>query len=433
MSYPTDRAQRAALACALLCVLGTLQPWAASMAFLASAALLGLALCDLWAARGTTPPSLSRQLPRRARIGEPCELRYTVSSPRRWQLLDELPEVLGGDRRFGPFEPTHNSPRTLDHMLVPSQRGIHRFGPSYLFVRSPLGLFQRRYRFDANDVLSVYPAEVASERRWLSSRTLRHELGIRPRRPPGGGAEFESLREYVRDDEPKRIDWRASARARKLMVRNFHVERSHSVMLALDCGRLMGAYVEHSTKLDHALSACVRLARACGQHGDRLGFLAFDREVRAFVTPQRATTALSQMLEATLTLVPDARESSYRTLAEVLQQRQKKRALIVVLTDFVEAGSTPELEAYLSTLARRHCVLLVGLRDRLLREVEQAAPEIAGLDVYRRLVLRDLDMARGAALARITRLGVQTLDLDPAHISASLLDRYLEIREAGLL
>jgi uncharacterized protein (DUF58 family) len=419
--------------CALLCLLGTLQPWAAGLAGLALVVLLALAVSDLWAARSSPAPSVSRRLPRRARIGEPCLLQYRVTSPRSWQLLDELPEVLGGDQRFGPFEPTHRGARLLDHMLVPSQRGVHRFGPSFVFVRSPLGLFERRYRFDAEDALNVYPAEVAPDGRGLSSRTLRHEMGLRPRRPPGGGAEFESLREYVRDDEPKRIDWRASARARKLMVRNFHVERSHSVMLALDCGRLMGAYVEQSTKLDHALSACMRLARACGQHGDRLGFMAFDRELRAFVTPQRAAAASAQMLEASLTLVPDARESSYRTLAEVLQQRQKKRALIVVLTDFVEAGSSPELEAYLSTLARRHCVLLVGLRDRLLREVEQAAPEVAGLDVYRRLVLRDLDMARGAALARITRLGVQTLDLDPAHISAPLLDRYLEIREAGLL
>lgn len=430
MNYPTPRAQRAALACALLCVLCALQPWAAGVAYVALAALLGLALCDAWAARGAPAPSVSRRLPRRARIAEPCSFEYSVSSPRRWQLLDELPEVLGGDQRFGPFQPGKH---TFDHLLVPSQRGVHRLGPCYLFVASPLGLFLRRYRFDVDAALSVYPADVAPERRGLSSRTLRHELGLRPRRPPGAGAEFESLREFGRDDEPKRIDWRASARARKLMVRNFHVERSHSVVLALDCGRLMGAYVEQSTKLDHALSACVRLARACGQHGDRVGFMAFDRELRAFVTPQRAAAALSQMLEATLTLVPDARESSYRTLAEVLQQRQKKRALIVVMTDFVEAGSTPELEAYLSTLARRHCVLLVGLRDRLLREVEHAAPEVAGLDVYRRLVLRDLDMARGAALARLTRLGVQTLDLDPAHISAPLLDRYLEIREAGWL
>src|SRR5262249_39247438 len=150
------------------------------------------------------------------RIGEPCTLQYNVVSPRRWQLLDELPDVLGGDQRFGPFDATYAGTRTLEHRLVPEQRGGHRLGPSFLFARSPLGFFQRSFRFDADDALSVYPAEVAPERSGLSSRTLRHELGLRPRRPPGGGAEFESLREYVRDDEPKRIDWRASARARKL-------------------------------------------------------------------------------------------------------------------------------------------------------------------------------------------------------------------------
>ena len=173
--------------------------------------------------------------------------------------------------------------------------------------------------------------------------------------------------------------------------------------------------------------------RACAQGGDRIGFVAFDEALRAWVPPQRPARALAPILEATLALTPRACEPSYRTLANVLQERQKKRALIVLLTDFVEGASTPGLEAYLALLSRRHCVLLVGIRDRLLREVEVAKPDVAGLDVYRRLVLQDLDVARQAAVARIARTGVQTLDLDATQITAPLLDRYLRIREAGLM
>jgi uncharacterized protein (DUF58 family) len=318
-------------------------------------------------------------------------------------------------------------------VITPALRGQRALGPSVVYAVSPLALFVRRHMFEHGQALGVYPASSFPEHRGLSSRSLLAELGLRPRRPRGAGSEFESLREYTPDDEPRRIDWRASARSQKPVVRDFHTERNHTIMVAVDCGRLMAAQSGGASKLDHALAAAVSLVRACAQGGDRIGFVAFDEALRAWVPPQRPARALVPILEATLGLAPRACEPSYRTLANVLQERQKKRALIVLLTDFVEGASTPGLEAYLALLARRHCVLLVGLRDRLLREIEAPAPEVAGLDVYRRLVLQDLDVARQAAVARIARTGVQTLDLDATQITAPLLDRYLRIREAGLM
>ena len=386
----------------------------------------------------TAAPSLERSLPARARLGEPCRLQYTLRNPGSqplelpW-LLDELPADLGGDARFGPLRIAANDVLVISHELRPQLRGMRELGPSYLYVRSPLGLFVRRHAFVQQQALAVYPANTFPEHRGLSQRSLFHELGLRPRRPRGAGAEFESLREYTPDDEPRKIDWRASARSRQLVVRDFHTERNHAIVIAVDCGRLMAARSDGASKLDHSLSATVSLVRACAQGGDRVGFVAFDRELRAWVPPQRPARALGPILDASLALEPRACEPSYRVLAQILQQRQKKRALIVLLTDFVEGASTPELEAYLSLLAHRHCVLLVGVRDRLLREVESAAPEVAGIDVYRRLVLQDLDVARQAAVSRIARSGVQTLDLDAAKITAPLLDRYLRIREAGLM
>jgi uncharacterized protein (DUF58 family) len=420
-----------------LALASLLQPGAAVAAWLALALLACVMGLDFRASRAAPAPTLQRSFPARARLGESCVVSYELRNAARraldYELLDELPEVLGGDARIGPQRAAALELQVLEREVTPRRRGSHTLGPSYLYVRSPLGLFVRRLEFAAGPLFHVYPAEAAPPPRGLGSRTLRHELGLRPRRPRGTGGEFESLREYTLDDEPRRIDWRASARARKLIVRNFHVERSHTVLIAVDCGRLMGALVDRQSKLDHALSATISLVQACARSGDRIGFLAFDRELRAFVPPQRSLSALPPILEATLALEPRAYEPSYRALAEVLQQKQKKRALIVVLSDFVEGASSPELEAYLGALARRHCVLLVGVRDRLLREIEQPHPEVSGLELYRRVVLHDLDVARGTAVARITRLGVQTLDLDPAQITAPLLDRYLEIREAGLL
>jgi uncharacterized protein (DUF58 family) len=439
MSYPTPRALLLASVVALLAVVSVLYPWLSAFGWLGVLVLLALLAVDLRASVQLTAPVLTRSLPARARLHEPCRIRYALGNPGNQPLdcrllLDELPHELGGDVRIGPQQLLPGAVEAFERVVTPVLRGNRRLGPSFVYVASPLGLFARRHAF-AHDgqMLGVYPASAFPEHRGLSSRSLLHELGLRPRRPRGTGAEFESLREYTPDDEPRRIDWRASARSQKPVVRDFHTERNHTIVVAVDCGRLMAAQSGGASKLDHALAAAVSLVRACAQGGDRIGFIAFDEALRAWVPPQRPARALAPILEATLALAPRACEPSYRVLANLLQERQKKRALIVLLTDFVEGASTPGLEAYLSLLARRHCVLLVGIRDRLLREVEAAAPEVAGLDIYRRLVLQDLDVARQAAVARITRTGVQTLDLDATQITAPLLDRYLRIREAGLM
>jgi uncharacterized protein (DUF58 family) len=421
---------------ALLSLAALPWPLLAGGAFGAWLIVLALAAADLLLGRGRAVPQVRRELPRRARQGEPASARYVLRHEGREgalvSLLDELPEDLGGDRRHGPFAVAPGESE-LPLPLLPGLRGVRMLGPLYVQARSPLGLFARRERAGDGQALNVYPASTLSERRGPISDKLQKELGLRPRRPRGEGSEFESLREYTPDDEPRRIDWRASARARHLVVRQHHTERNHTVLIAVDCGRLMGTRIDGQSKLDHALSAAVSLARASGACQDRVGFAAFDHALCAWVSPRRPERALDAILEATLALQARPHESSYRALCEALQARQRKRALIVLLSDFVEDASAIELETYLSALARRHCVLLVGLRDRLLRELDRPAPEVAGVDVFRRLVLQDVDVAREVAIARFTRLGVHTLDLDPSAITGPLLARYLQIREAGLL
>jgi uncharacterized protein (DUF58 family) len=273
-----------------------------------------------------------------------------------------------------------------------------------------------------------------AQARSLQSRKLRPERGLSRARPRGASMEFASLREYCPSDEPRRIDWRASARARRLMVGDVHLERSHAVLIAVDCGRLMSGHATRTaSKLDCALGSSIDLAQACIRNGDRVGFLALDRELRAFVAPQRRSAVLASILEATLEVTPSAHECSYRKLLEVLRERQPRRALIVVLTDFTEGGHAHELETYLALLARKHVVLMVGIRDVLLRELDRAQPTVAGLGIYRRLVLQELDVARATALSRLGKLGVHTLDLDAASITTPLLARYQSLFESGSL
>ena len=434
---PSSQLVRLAVCAALCGLLAVAWPALAVPALTLVAVAAGLVLADCAISRGDPLPQVERILADRLVKGTVATVIYKLSRPGELpttvSLLDELPADLGGDLvidgiEFGPHER-----RELARHLLPRARGEREIGPTRVLWRSRLGLLQFRATVCAGGTVAILPAAVAARGSGLAQRSLRDELGLRPRPPRGEGTEFESLRDYVEGDDPRHLDWHATARRGRLMIRQYQTERRHTVFVALDTGRLMAARVDAVSKLDHALDCAITLARVSKEYGDRVGFIAFDRELRVLVRPKPAANCAGALIEATLNLTARPLEPSYRVLVETLAQCQKKRALVVVLTDFVEGGASIELESHLAVLARRHCVLLVALRDRLLAELDEREPAITRDRLYRRLALQDLAVERAAALGRIRRFGAQTLDLDPAAVTAPLLNRYLAIRQAALL
>ncbi len=398
-----------------------------------------LAAIDLITSRSDPAPKVERALPTRFVRSRSATLLYRLSRPAGaatvvW-LLDELPAELGGDVVFEGVGLGSGRHSDLSREVTPVRRGTFPLGAVFVLWRSRLGLFRLRAQAIAagGTVAIVPPGSVPPRSAGLTHRSLRDELGLRPRRARGEGSEFESLSEYVPGDDPRHIDWRASARRNRLIVRRYQTEQRHTVIVVVDTGRLMAAKTGGTSKLDHAVECAIALARASKEYKDRVGFLAFDRELRAMVRPTGGAAAVGALTNATLKLKPWPFEPNYRLLVETIARYQKKRALVVVLTDFVEGSAAGELESHMAALARRHCVMLVAMRDSMLAELDDREPGIARSRLYRRLALQDLAVEREAALARIARFGAQTLDLDPSLITAPVLNRYLAIRRAGLL
>ena len=435
---PSQRLVR--IGAAIACVAVVAVPVAMLLApvLAALSILLALAGADLIAARSEVAPSVSRVIPDRLVKGRAATIIYKVTRTNggatNVSILDELPTDLGGDLFIEDVRLERSQTVELSRDRIPSRRGTHALGPTYILWRSRMGLFRMRAKTGEGGSVAILPPASAPQRQGgLTHRSLRDQLGIRPRPARGEGTEFESLREYVAGDDPRHVDWRASARRGRLIVRQHQTERHHTVMIAVDTGRLMAGQIEATSKLDYAIDCAVALARASKEYGDRVGFLAFDRELRVFNRPRAGFGGVGGIIRATLALSPFPFEPNYRVLVETLARHQKRRALVVVLTDFVEGSASRELEEYLAVLARRHCVMLVAMRDRMLGELDRRDPAITRERLYRRLALQDLAGEREAALARIAKFGAQTLDLDPAHITAPVLNRYLAIRQAALL
>lgn len=435
---PSQQLVRISAAMALLAVLALPLPILVAPLLAMLAVVFALAFADWFSARREVAPSLTRIVPNRMVKGRAAPIQYRLARPNGGAtvvaFLDELPTELGGDLVIDEVRLAGGAAIEIARDRIPNRRGIHKLGKMLILWRSRLGLFRIRAEVTRGGTVAILPPASAPQRQSaLTQRSLRDELGIRPRAARGEGTEFESLREYVPGDDSRHVDWHASARRGRLIVRQHQTERHHTVMIAIDTGRLMAGRIEASSKLDWAIDCAIALARASREYGDRVGLLAFDKELRIFARPKAGFSGVGGIVSATLPLRPFPFEPDYRVLVETLALHQKRRALIVVLTDFVEGSASRELEQYLAVLARRHVVMLVAMRDRMLGELDQRDASISRERLYRRLALQDLAAEREAALARIASFGAQTLDLDPARITAPVLNRYLAIRRAALL
>jgi len=400
----------------------------------AAAGLLAVLVAwDWWLLGRRSPVTLRRILPGRGFVGRRIEVQvvveYAGADAVSLMLLEDVPaDLTDRDPELGPVTVGPGRPVTITYTVLPARRGDIACGPLLALVRSPLGFLRQRVVGAQADVLPVYPDTTRFLRpEALDPRRVLAAVGVRPQRRRGEGMEFESLREYVAGDNPRRIDWLASARRGRWVTRLYQHERNHTVVLALDTSRLMGGRVDGRTKLDHAVDAALALAYAALVSGDRVGLVVFDRVVRGTVAPRAHRHALGPFVEVLRTVSPQLVEADYRVLVRDLGVRQRQRALVVVLTDFVEADPTT-LTAPLAVLAGRHEVMVVALRDRAYATLDAPLGAAAPSALYRRLVLEDLLSERARVLQALARQGVQTLDLPPEKVTPAVLNRYLAMR-----
>jgi uncharacterized protein (DUF58 family) len=248
----------------------------------------------------------------------------------------------------------------------------------------------------------------------------------------GEGREFESLRDYVRGDELRHISWTATARRGKLTTRQYQIERDQTILIAIDGGRLMTARIEQETKLDSAVHAALALMSAAARAGDNAGLLVFGRKIKSFLPPSHGREHMDAVLESLYAVEPEMIEPSYSHAFEFIAANSKRRSLVVLLTDLVDEEGSKELLTSLKLLRPRHLPLVVTIADRDLRAVVSEAPATVK-DLFTQSVAEEIMYLREAALRRVESQGGLALDVTAAALAPALLEKYLQVKERGLL
>ena len=424
-----------------IALLGYRIPTALDLLLLADAAVLaGVWLDALLAPRlsdAGTEVSVTRDATLALSLGRVGEVTYRwrngASRRARLRVREIRPDVLGGT--LAPRQvviAAHGETREA-LPVVAVRRGHETAGGFAIDSEGPLGLGVRRSQLALPWEVRVYPALTTLRRRAAVAQAVRRrELGRQPLRRLGEGRLFESLRDFVPGDDPRLIDWKATARRRKLITRQFEAERRQQVLLVLDAGRLLTADVAGVARMDYVVQAALELAYAAAQHDDNVGIMVFADGVKHFVTPQRGRRGLKQVLDVLAEVVPTLVEPDYPGAFRYLAARNRKRALTVVFTDVIDRFASEALVANLATLRPRHLPLAVTLRNPELDGLASLRPETER-DAWRKAAAEELLRSREEALSVMRRAGVLVLDVPPTRAAEAVVDKYLELKRRGRL
>jgi uncharacterized protein (DUF58 family) len=321
----------------------------------------------------------------------------------------------------------------LKYQVTPHSRGVYTFGDLSVRVEGPMGLMLGTERFGTAEKINVYPSFRPIRYPDLATyRRRSRQWGLRKAMWRGEGREFESLREYMEGDDPRKIHWKASARLDYPIVQEFQPEKNQIVMILLDAGRLMGAFSEGKNKLDHALEAAVQLVQTALSGGDQAGVLAFSDRVISFIPPKRTPQQLQTIMEGTLPLQPTLVEPQYEQAFLWLQAHISRRSLVVIFTDLLDESASENLLSAVALLRPRHLPMCVTIRASEWDDLTKVMPSSVD-EIYERSALQESLHQRRMALKRLVQQGALAMDLPPGKLSLSTMERYLEVKQRGLL
>lgn len=394
-----------------------------------------LVVIDLLGAASPRQLGVERVLPDRVRLDEDVEQTILVTNLGRRLLRGVLrdpwvPSVRRSSALLGATVPPGER-RALRSVLRAGRRG-DQHSPG-IAVRSlgPLGLAARQAMLDVPGRIRVLPP--FRSRRHLPSRLLRlRELdGATSILTRGQGTEFDSLREYVRGDDVRSIDWRATARGREVVVRTWRPERDRRIVIIADTARTQATRVGDETRLDTAFESALLLSALADRAGDRVDFVALDRRVRTRVHGRTGPALIPELVDAMSTIEPELIEMDWSLVPGVVRRATTQRSLVVLLTALDSRGQASPLLAALPEITQRHLVLVAAVEEPELRRLSAERGDRA--EVYRAAAAERALAERGRLIEAVRRQGGDVVVAPPGTLPTALVDRYLHYKATGRL
>jgi uncharacterized protein (DUF58 family) len=402
-------------------------------ALLASSGLLLLA--DAWLLTRLPTPVARRRVPTSLPLGVAAKVRLRLSNPGNRSLTLEVFDHHPTTMQSQELPQRANLPAdgfsSFTYTATPLMRGELVFRGVQLRLFSPLSFWRHQRWLELEERVRVYPnfAPVAKYTLLATDNRL-SQMGIRRHRKRGEGQDFHQLREYRQGDALRQIDWKSSARVRKLISREYQEERDQEIIFLLDCGHRMLARDDELSHFDHSLNAVLLLAYVALRQGDAVGFATFGGDAR-WLPPFKGQALIHRLLNTLYDIQPNTLAPDYSEAATQLLLRQKKRALIVMITNLRDEDPDDLLPA-IQLLRQRHLVLVASMREQALdQDLERPISDFN--QALRHAATRDYMNRRNQVMDKLQSHKALYLDVPPQELSVALVNRYLDIKSSGQL
>ena len=359
------------------------------------------------------------------------------------RLKDDFPTEFLYDTVIHDLEVNAMQENSVTYNLTPMRRGIYQFGDIHIRCLGVIGLVVRQLKVSAQTEVKVYPnLNAIRQYELLVKRGMLHRMGLKNSRQFGEGTEMERLREYLPDDDFRRIDWNATARHRKPIVTEFETERSQDIVIMLDTGRLMASPIlldsldttdtetisqKAMLKLDYAINTTLMAAYVSILKGDKIGMVAFADTVHQYLAPKQGKKQFLTMLETIYALPVHPVEPDFEAAFSYLASKQRKRALIILFTDILDNDSAEGIATYVSQFSKHHLVICVTLTDSGIVELAAQKPSNSK-SVYQKAIAERMLQEKQTTLEILRRRGVITIDVPAHQLTMAVVNKYLELK-----
>lgn len=348
--------------------------------------------------------------------------------PVRTSLIDELPFQFQERKWMRKAKLERDKPHQLEYHLRPTTRGEYAFGNINLFVHAPLQLVKRHYIFPAEHVVKVYPSYIQMRRYQLLAVSNRlQEAGVKRIRKIGHSMEFEQIKEYVRGDDYRTINWKATARKDGLMVNNYTDERSQQIYCLINKGRVMKMPFHGMTLLDYAINAALVLSNVALVKQDKAGLITFEKNIDSFLLADKKPTQMNQVLENLYRQKTDFLEPDFEKLFSIIRNRVTNRSLMVLFTNFESLESLQREMTALKKIARYHLLLVVFFENTELKSLLDSKTKTLE-EIYIKTIAEKFAYEKRQMVKELHKNGIPSILTTPENLTVNTINKYLELK-----
>lgn len=343
-------------------------------------------------------------------------------------VIDELPVQFQERKWLRKLRMETKGKSMLEYKLRPVTRGEYVFHDINVYVQAPLGLVKRRYIFPAQHTVKVYPSFVQMRRYQLLAVSNRlQEAGVKKIRRIGHSLEFEQIKDYVRGDDYRTINWKATARKGNLMVNSFTDERSQQVYCLINKGRVMKMPFDNLTLLDHAINASLVLSNVALIRQDKAGLITFEKEIDTFLPADKKPTQMNLILESLYRQQTTFLEPDFEKLFSVIRNRITNRSLLILFTNFESLESLNRALPAFKRMAHYHLLLLVFFENSELKSItSKQATTLEG--IYIKTIAEKFAYEKRQMVKELHKNGIMSILTTPANLTVNTINRYLELK-----